>query len=220
MARFESMTLSELPSGIWRTRLPVRFGSCDPAGIVYTPEYLNLFNGVIEDWYGDALGLPYHELVGTRRTGLGYAHVSADFATPSRMGDVLDVAVIVRDIGRTSLKLTVHAFKDGTECVRATFVTVTTSLEDHKSIALPDDIRLALKNYQASCDSVDQPCLDKPKLRTEQQSAGVIAVPGGARGPTRVVSSLSKGAPNARIGLHDSDDRNGVRGRARARPDL
>ena len=55
MARFESMTLSELPGGIWRTRLPVRFGSCDPAGIVYTPEYLNLFNGVIEDWYGDAL---------------------------------------------------------------------------------------------------------------------------------------------------------------------
>jgi len=153
MARFESMTLSELPGGIWRTRLPVRFGSCDPTGIVYTPEYLNLFNGVIEDWYGDALGLPYHELVGTRRTGLGYAHVSADFAKPSRMGDVLDVAVIVRDIGRTSVKLTVHAFKDGAECVRATFVTVTTSLVDHKSIALPDDLRLALKNYQARCDA-------------------------------------------------------------------
>jgi hypothetical protein len=31
-------------------------------------------------------------------------------------------------------------------------VTVTTSLVDHKSIALPNDMRLALKNYQASCD--------------------------------------------------------------------
>ena len=150
MARFEPLTLAELPGAIWRTRLPVRFGSCDPAGIVYTPEYLNLFNGVIEDWYGDALGLPYHELVRTRRTGLGYAHVSADFARPSSMGDVLDVAIIVRDIGRASVKLTVHAFKDGIECVRATFVTVTTSLADHKSIALPDDMRLALKDYQAS----------------------------------------------------------------------
>ena len=38
MARFESLTLSELPSGVWRTRLRVRFGSCDPAGILYTPE--------------------------------------------------------------------------------------------------------------------------------------------------------------------------------------
>ena len=152
MARFESLMLAELPNGIWRTRIPVRFGSCDPAGIVYTPEYLNLFNGVIEDWYGEALRLAYHELVGKRRTGLGYAHVSADFATPSRMGDVLDVAVIVRDIGRTSVKLTVHAFKDGAECVRATFVTVTTSLVDHKAMALPDDLRLALNNYRTRCD--------------------------------------------------------------------
>jgi acyl-CoA thioesterase FadM len=151
MARFESLKLFELPNGIWRTRIPVRFGSCDPAGIVYTPEYLNLFNGVIEDWYGDALRLPYHELVRTRRTGLGYAHVSADFATPSSMGDVLDVAVIVRAIGRSSMKLTVHAFKHGTECVRATFVTVTTSLQDHKAIALPDDLRAALTDYQARC---------------------------------------------------------------------
>jgi len=154
MARFESFALSELPSGVWRTRLVVRFGSCDPAGIVYTPEYLNLFNGLVEDWYGDALGLPYHELVGTRRTGLGYAHVSADFAKPSSMGDVLDVAIIVRKIGRASVRFTIHAFKDGIESVRATFVTVTTSLVDHKAIALPDDLRLALKSYQARCVSL------------------------------------------------------------------
>src|SRR3954447_6565831 len=111
MARFEPIMLSALPSGVWRTRLVVRFGSCDPAGIVYTPEYLNLFNGVIEDWYGAALGVSYHDLVGKRRTGLGYAHVSADFAKPSSMGEVLDVAVIVRKIGGASFTLTVHAFK-------------------------------------------------------------------------------------------------------------
>ena len=153
MARFESFTLSEFPNGVWRTRIVVRFGSCDPAGIVYTPEYLNLFNGVIEEWYGAELGLPYHEMVGKRRTGLGYAHVSADFAKPSSMGDVLDVAVIVRKIGRSSVTLTIHAFKDDAECVRATFVTVTTSLVDHKAIVLPNDLRLALSSYQARCES-------------------------------------------------------------------
>jgi acyl-CoA thioesterase FadM len=156
MARFEPLMLSALPGGVWRTRIPVRFGSCDPAGIVYTPEYLNLFNGVIEDWYGEALGLPYRELVVKRRTGLGYAHVSADFATPSSMGDVLDVAVIVRKLGRSSVTLAVHAFKDGAECVRATFVTVTTSLVDHTAIAVPDDLRLALKSYHARCDGAGE----------------------------------------------------------------
>ncbi len=140
MARFEPLRLSELPDGVWRSRVPVRFGACDPAGIVYTPEYLNLFNGVVEDWYGEALGISYHELVGKRRA--------------SRMGDVLDVAVIVRHIGRASLTFTVHAFNRGTECVRSTFVTVTTSLVDHKAIALPDDLRLALNAYQSRCQNV------------------------------------------------------------------
>jgi 4-hydroxybenzoyl-CoA thioesterase/acyl-CoA thioester hydrolase len=36
-------------------------------------------------------------------------------------------------------------------------VTVTTSLVDDKSIALPDDMRLALKNYQARCDMSASP---------------------------------------------------------------
>jgi acyl-CoA thioesterase FadM len=169
MARFEPLVLSSLPGGVWRTRLPVRFGSCDPAGIVYTPEYLNLFNGVIEDWYGEALGLSYRELVVKRRTGLGYAHVSADFATPSSMGDVLDVVVIVRKVGRASVTLTVHAFKDGTECVRATFVTVTTSLVDHKAIEVPADLRRALNGYQARCGTL------------ADQSKGRVAMP--AEGP-------------------------------------
>ena len=153
MARFEPLRLSELPAGVWRSRILVRFGACDPAGIVYTPEYLNLFNGVVEDWYGEALGISYHELVGKRRTGLGYAHVSADFAKPSSMGDVLDVAVIVRRVGRASLTFTVHAFKEGIECVRSTFVTATTSLVDHKAIALPNDVRDALNAYQSRCEN-------------------------------------------------------------------
>jgi len=155
VARFEPLALSGLPQAVWRSRIPIRFGACDPAGIVYTPEYLNLFNGVIEDWYGEALGVSYHELVGRRRTGLGYAHVAADFAKPSSMGDVLDVAVIVRKIGRASFTLTVHAFKEGVECVRATFVSVTTSLVDHKAIALPEDVRLALEAYRSRCETVD-----------------------------------------------------------------
>jgi len=160
MTRFESFALSALPDGVWRTRFVVRFGSCDPAGIVYTPEYLNLFNGVIEEWYSAELGIPFHELVGKRRTGLGYAHISADFAKPSSMGDVLDVAVIVRKIGRSSLTLTVHAFNGGIECVRATFVTVTTSLVDHKAIELPGDLRVALSSYQARCEGSAPPPRD------------------------------------------------------------
>ncbi|MDF6762844.1 acyl-CoA thioesterase, partial [Escherichia coli] len=29
----------------------IRFAHCDPAGIVYFPQYLVLFNVLVEDWF-------------------------------------------------------------------------------------------------------------------------------------------------------------------------
>lgn len=140
---------SELPDSVWRTPVLIRFGHCDPAGIVYTPEYFNIFNGVIEDWYGAALRLSYHGFIRDRRTGLGYVHVSADFARPSSLGDVIDAAVVVDAVGRTSLTLKVYAFNNGALCVCATFVTVTTSLVTHRPVSIPDDLRAALERYRS-----------------------------------------------------------------------
>lgn len=151
MPRFTLMRTSDLPPGSWRSLLAIRFGHCDPAGIVYTPQYFHLFNTVLEDWYGQALGISYYELIGSRRTGLGYAHASADFATPARMGDTLEVAVVIEAVGRSSVSLRLHAFRDEIECARATFVTVVTSLIDHRAMLVPDDLRSAFEAYQERC---------------------------------------------------------------------
>ena len=51
--------------------LRVRFAHCDPAGIVFFPQYLVMFNGLVEDWFTDGLGVPYAELLGPRRP---YSH--------------------------------------------------------------------------------------------------------------------------------------------------
>ncbi|MBN9063626.1 MAG: hypothetical protein BGP06_07040 [Rhizobiales bacterium 65-9] len=157
MPRFTLLRESDLPPAAWRSPVAIRFGHCDPAGIVYTPQYFHLFNTVLEDWYGQALGASYYELIGVRRTGLGYAHVSADFAKPARMGDTLKVAVIIEAIGRSSITLRLHAFKDGIECARASFVTVTTSLIDHKTIPAPDDLRAAFEAYRERCGVAEPP---------------------------------------------------------------
>ena len=44
--------------------LRIRFGHCDPAGIVYFPQYLVMLNGLLEDWFTDGLGVSYAELLG------------------------------------------------------------------------------------------------------------------------------------------------------------
>ena len=148
MPLHETLNLTDLPASTWRTSVTIRFGHCDPAGIVYTPNYFDIFNGLIEDWYSEALHLSYSSIIRDRRIGLGYAHASADFLSTSRMGDVLRVAVVVKAIGRSSLTLSVHAFNGEPECVRATFVSVTTSLETHRPVLIPDDIRAAIERYR------------------------------------------------------------------------
>ena len=39
--------------------LRIRFAHCDPAGIVFFPQYLVMVNNLVEDWVTDALGVPY-----------------------------------------------------------------------------------------------------------------------------------------------------------------
>ena len=51
------------PSGAFTRSVPIRFSHCDPAGIVYFPHYFDMFNGLIEDWYGQELGYDYAELI-------------------------------------------------------------------------------------------------------------------------------------------------------------
>jgi acyl-CoA thioesterase FadM len=135
----------------WSTTVPVRFPHCDPAGIVYFARYFDLINGVVEDWFCQELKVDYHEMIGPRRIGLGYVSAGAEFTTPSFMGDRLEFVIAVQRIGRSSVTLHIHAFRGSEPVLLARLIIVTTSLEIHQSIPLPDDLRLALECYQEKC---------------------------------------------------------------------
>ncbi|HET9646451.1 MAG TPA: acyl-CoA thioesterase, partial [Burkholderiaceae bacterium] len=55
----------------------IRFADCDPAGIVFYPQYFVMFNGLVEDWINQSLGIVYHELVLGRRVGLPTVRLEA-----------------------------------------------------------------------------------------------------------------------------------------------
>jgi 4-hydroxybenzoyl-CoA thioesterase len=38
------------PASFARERI-IRFSDCDPAGIVFYPQYFVMFNGLVEDWW-------------------------------------------------------------------------------------------------------------------------------------------------------------------------
>ena len=123
----------------------VRFGHCDPAGIVFYPRYFEMLNAVVEDWFTLGLGVDYAQLLGPRRVGMPSVRLSAEFKRVSRMGDHLTQRIAINKLGRSSLGLTIQF--DGNDGCRVVFeqVLVCTSLETHMAQALPPDLRAALE---------------------------------------------------------------------------
>lgn len=146
------ISLDSLSPSVWSCEVAIYHGQCDPAGIVYTPMFFDIFNRVIEDWYRAALGLDYYAFIGPRRTGLGYANAHGDFFLPCRMGDRLRVAVTVERLGTSSFALVLHAFTGEAEALRGRFTVVTTDLNRHRPMPVPDDLRQALLDYMGAGD--------------------------------------------------------------------
>jgi 4-hydroxybenzoyl-CoA thioesterase len=140
-----------LPDDAWTTKRNVRFSDCDPAGIVYTPRYIDMANGVIEDFFIDRLGINYHDVIQKDRVGLGYKSVDTDFFKPAFMGDRLNFTVVIEHIGRTSIIFVIHCVRELEEVMRCRLVMVTTSLNTNNAINIPPDIKDALIAYRDSC---------------------------------------------------------------------
>ena len=128
-----------------RPRL-IRFSDCDPAGIVFYPQYFVMLNGLVEDWVNEGLGLSYHGLVAERRIGLPTVKLEVDFKAVSRMGDQVTLGLAVERLGSRSMTLAVRCFDAAAGEVRMQMkqVIVTTSLETHRAVAIPDDMRAAI----------------------------------------------------------------------------
>ncbi len=50
----------------------IRFSHCDPAGIVFFPQYLVMTNALVEDWFNEGLQIDYAQMIAQRRIGLPY----------------------------------------------------------------------------------------------------------------------------------------------------
>ena len=130
--------------------LTIRFSHCDPAGIVFFPQYLVMVNDLNEDWIGALLGRPYADLIGRRRTGLPTVGLQCEFTAVSRMGDEVMLGLSVERLGTKSITLR-HGCRLGDEArVSLRQVLVTTDLDTHRAVEIPADLREAIERFQAT----------------------------------------------------------------------
>jgi 4-hydroxybenzoyl-CoA thioesterase len=130
--------------GFTRERL-IRFSDCDPAGIVFYPQYFVMLNGLVEDWFNDELGIGYAALIHERRIGLPTVRLEVDFLAVSRLGDHVELSLQVDRLGGRSLTLALECIgADGVARMRMRQVLVTTSLVTHRAVDIPSDVRAAI----------------------------------------------------------------------------
>jgi 4-hydroxybenzoyl-CoA thioesterase len=139
--------------GTHRHRLTVRFGDCDPAGIVYFPRFFDWFHQAMETWFEARLGLAYAEVIVPRKLGFPAVKSEAEFLAPCPLGAELDVVLSVGKVGRKSLTLVYEvAGVDGVLRARGQTSVVVCDLSRPgalTAIELPPDLRVAIERFVA-----------------------------------------------------------------------
>jgi 4-hydroxybenzoyl-CoA thioesterase len=122
----------------------IRFAHCDPAGIVFFPQYLVMTNALVEDWFTLGLGIDYAQMIVQRRIGLPIVKLDCEFSRPSRIGETVTLALTLERVGRRSLRIAIVCHCAHEVRFVAHQVLVTTSLDSGASIDLPADLAAAL----------------------------------------------------------------------------
>ena len=139
------MSAVAVPAIEFRRERQIRFSDCDPAGIVFYPQYFVMLNDLVEEWIDDALDAGYRGLVVERRVGLPTVRLEADFHAVSHLGDRVALSLAVERLGGRSLTLNLRCEgSEGRMRMGVRQVLVTTSLVSHRAIDIPPDLRAAI----------------------------------------------------------------------------
>ena len=95
----------------------VRFEDCDLAGIVFYPNYILMLTRLIEDWFSEALDVPWGKMHRELKLGFPTVSMQVAFKKASRLDELLEWSLEVRKLRTKSLTLGVSACCQGEERV-------------------------------------------------------------------------------------------------------
>jgi 4-hydroxybenzoyl-CoA thioesterase len=140
---------NEMHSGPFEREKLIRFHHCDPAGIVFYPQYFMLFNELVEDWYNEGLKVDFADFHTKQRFGIPLARVECDFLAVSRQNDRVIMRLAVKDIGESSVKLEIAVRSvGGEERVRAMMTLVQASQDTRRSVPFTPDMRARIERFR------------------------------------------------------------------------
>jgi 4-hydroxybenzoyl-CoA thioesterase len=134
------------------TRKQIRFHHCDPAGIVFYPQYFYLLHEAQEDFLAH-IGHPEHALIASG-VGVPIVDLKTEFRGMCRYGDEIDISLALTRIGNASIAMRyeIHSCPRPPDMAQALKLTANTvvvcsEIPHGKVLPIPDGLRAALLPY-------------------------------------------------------------------------
>ncbi len=117
----------------------MRYGECDPQGIVFNANYLLYFDVAFTELWRTAVG-PWQEMV-ARGVDAVVAETNVRFLAPARFDDVLVLDVSVVRLGRTAITTEIDVLRDGETLVAGLLRHVCVATDTWAKVEIPAWVR-------------------------------------------------------------------------------
>jgi acyl-CoA thioester hydrolase len=125
--------------------LRVRYGECDPQGIVFNANYLLYFDVAFTELWREAIG-PWQEMV-ERGVDAVVAEANARFRKPARYDDVVQLRARITRLGKTSLTTEIDVVRGGEVLVEGRLRHVFVDAETWRKTRMPGWIAEGLRRF-------------------------------------------------------------------------
>jgi acyl-CoA thioester hydrolase len=123
----------------------VRYGECDPQGIVFNANYLLYFDVVFTELWRAGVG-PWNEMV-ERGIDAVVAEANVKYRSPARFDDVIQLRAHISNLGTTSITTAIDVAREEDVLVQGTLRHVCVSRSDWEKTELPDWVRNGLARF-------------------------------------------------------------------------
>ncbi len=146
---------SDLDSHPFTVTRTVRWGDCDPAGIIYTPRVLDYAMEILEVWYREVVGVSWLTLNRERSMGVPTVRAELDFLAAPQPDQDMVLDLLVEDLGRSSITILVTGRdRAGKAYFRAKLISCFISRPAFKPAAIPREFRDRIQDYRKACDGI------------------------------------------------------------------
>ncbi len=130
----------------------VKWGDCDPAGIIYTPRVLDYAMETLEAWNREVLGITWIKLNREMSLGMPTVRAEMDFLDAPGPDDDVVTELRIDRVGRSSITFGITGrYDDGRELFRVKVTSCLISRPAFKPTPIPEGILERIRDYQTAC---------------------------------------------------------------------